>query len=59
MQGVFAVAMTVMASAAQMLVNLGLVHRDRHRGAYWDDWLTWMPSTRAGASSAGTSGTRA
>jgi len=43
MQGVFAVAMTVMAAAAQMLVNLGLVHRDGTVVRYWDDWLTWMP----------------
>ena len=43
MQGVFAVAMTVMAAAAQMLVNLGLVHREGSVVRYWDDWLTWMP----------------
>ncbi len=43
MQGVFAVAMTVMAAAAQMLVNLGLVHRDGTVVRYWDDWLSWMP----------------
>jgi len=43
MQGVFAVAMTVMASAAQMLVNLGLVHREGTVVRYWDEWLTWMP----------------
>jgi len=43
MQGVFAVAMTVMATAAQMLVNLGLVHRDGTVVRYWDDWLSWMP----------------
>jgi DNA modification methylase len=45
MQGlfVFAVAMTVMAAAAQMLVNLGLVHREGTVARYWDDWLSWMP----------------
>jgi DNA modification methylase len=43
MQGVFAVAMAVMAAAAQMLVNLGLVHREGSVVRYWDDWLTWMP----------------
>jgi len=43
MQGVFAVAMTVMAASAQMLVNLGLVHRDGTVVRYWDDWLSWMP----------------
>ena len=43
MQGVFAVAMTVMAASAQILVNLGLVHRDGTVVRYWDDWLSWMP----------------
>ena len=43
MQGVFAAALLVMARAAQMLVNLGLVHRDGTVVRYWDDWLTWMP----------------
>ncbi len=43
MQGVFAAALLVMARAAQMLVNLGLVHRDGTVLRYWDDWLTWMP----------------
>jgi len=43
MQGVFAAAMTVMTTAAQMLVNLGLVHREGTVVRYWDDWLTWMP----------------
>jgi DNA modification methylase len=42
-QGVFAVAMTVMVAAGQMLVNLGLVHREGTVLRYWDDWLTWMP----------------
>jgi len=42
MQGVFAAALLVMARAAQMLVNLGLVHRDGTVVRYWDDWLTWM-----------------
>jgi len=43
MQGVFTVAMTVMAAVAQMLVNLGLVHREGTVVRYWDDWLSWMP----------------
>ena len=43
MQGVFAAAMTVKTTAAQMLVNLGLVHREGTVVRYWDDWLTWMP----------------
>ncbi|MER2552580.1 MAG: DNA modification methylase [Thauera sp.] len=43
MRGVFAAAMTAMAPTGQMLVNLGLVHRDGTVVRYWDDWLTWMP----------------
>ncbi len=36
MQGVFAAAMAAMAPAGQMLVNLGLVHRDGTVVRYWD-----------------------
>ncbi|MCX8017775.1 MAG: site-specific DNA-methyltransferase [Rhodocyclaceae bacterium] len=43
MQGVFAAAMTAMREDGQMLVNLGLVHRDGSVVPYWDDWLQWMP----------------
>lgn len=43
MQGVFAAAMPIMAPSGQMLVNLGLVHRDGSVMTYWDDWLRWMP----------------
>ena len=43
LRGVFAAAMAVMAPAGQMLVNLGLVHRDGTVLRYWDDWLAWMP----------------
>jgi DNA modification methylase len=27
---------------AQVLVNLGLVHRDGEWSAYWDGWIAWM-----------------
>ena len=29
---------------AQVLVNLGLIHRDNEVVAYWDGWLAWMRS---------------
>jgi DNA modification methylase len=31
-----------MADDGQVLVNLGLVHRDNEVIPYWDDWLRWM-----------------
>ncbi|MCL4712801.1 MAG: site-specific DNA-methyltransferase [Pseudorhodoplanes sp.] len=40
MRGVFA-ALPV-ADAAQVLVNLGLVHRDNEWQPYWQAWLDWM-----------------
>ena len=43
MRGVFGAAMSAMAPAGQMLVNLGRVHREGTVVRYWDDWLTWMP----------------
>ena len=42
MQGVFAAAMSFMDRAGQMLVNLGLVHRDYEWQPYWDGWIAWM-----------------
>lgn len=42
MQGVFAAAMSFMDRAGQMLVNLGLVHRDNEWQPYWDGWIAWM-----------------
>ena len=42
MQGVFGAAMPVMAEDGQILVNLGLVHRDGEWLPYWDDWIKWM-----------------
>jgi len=32
----------VMAEDGQVLVNLGLVHRDNEWLPYWQDWLEWM-----------------
>ena len=44
MQGVFGASMTVLHEAAQVLVNLGLVHRENRVVQYWNDWLSWMPA---------------
>ncbi len=43
MKGVF--ANLPLADSAQVLVNLGLVHRDGEVQAYWDEWIGWMQST--------------
>ncbi|MEI4234850.1 site-specific DNA-methyltransferase [Roseovarius sp. D22-M7] len=43
MQGVFAVA--PVTDAAQLLVNLGLVHRDGEWIPYWQGWVEWMRSS--------------
>ncbi len=40
MQGVFTAA--PVAADAQLLVNLGLVHRDCEWQPYWQGWLEWM-----------------
>lgn len=40
MRGVF--AHLPMASEGQVLVNLGLIHRDNEVVPYWDAWLEWM-----------------
>ena len=40
MRGVF--AHLPMADAGQVLVNLGLIHRDNEFIPYWDGWLAWM-----------------
>lgn len=40
MRGVF--APLPMADQAQVLVNLGLIHRDNEFIPYWDAWLGWM-----------------
>lgn len=40
MRGVF--AQLPMAANGQVLVNLGLIHRDNEVIPYWDSWLDWM-----------------
>ena len=40
MRGVFAAA--ILADDAQILVNLGLVHRESEWIPYWDNWIEWM-----------------
>jgi len=40
MRGVF--ANLPMAMDGQVLVNLGLIHRDNEVIPYWDGWLAWM-----------------
>lgn len=40
MRGVF--ANLPMAGDGQVLVNLGLIHRDNEFIPYWDGWLAWM-----------------
>jgi len=40
MQGVFAAA--PVCADAQVLVNLGLIHRDSEWQPYWEGWVEWM-----------------
>jgi len=40
MRGVF--SHLPMAEDGQVLVNLGLIHRENEVIPYWDDWLVWM-----------------
>lgn len=42
MQGVFGAARAALREDAQVLVNLGLVHRDNEWQPYWDGWIEWM-----------------
>jgi DNA modification methylase len=42
MCGVFAHAGQYMEDDGQILVNLGLVHRDGEWVPYWDGWISWM-----------------
>jgi DNA modification methylase len=42
MQGVF--ANLPVTDDGQVLVNLGLVHREGEWVPYWDDWIAWMRS---------------
>jgi DNA modification methylase len=43
MRGVF--SNLPLGDGAQLLVNLGLVHRDGEVQPYWDDWIAWMQAT--------------
>ena len=40
MRGVF--TQLPMTENGQVLVNLGLIHRENEFLSYWDDWLAWM-----------------
>ncbi|MGQ9815175.1 MAG: DNA-methyltransferase [Candidatus Roseilinea sp.] len=42
MQGVFGAATTAMREDGQILVNLGLVHRNNEWQPYWEGWIEWM-----------------
>ncbi len=42
MRGAFGHLGDVMAEDGQVLVNLGLVHRDNEWQPYWQAWLDWM-----------------
>jgi DNA modification methylase len=42
MQGVFAHLGAALRSDAQVLVNLGLIHREGEWQPYWQGWLDWM-----------------
>lgn len=42
MRGVFGAAIQAMRADGQMLVNLGLVHRDNEWHPYWDGWIEWL-----------------
>jgi DNA modification methylase len=42
MQGVFRTASRAVAPDGQILVNLGLIHREGEWQPYWSAWLDWM-----------------
>ncbi len=42
MRGVFSAVDAALHPEAQVLVNLGLIHRGNEVLPYWDGWLTWM-----------------
>lgn len=42
MQGVFGTLNDVMIDDGQVLVNLGLIHKDGEWWPYWDGWVEWM-----------------
>ena len=43
MKGVF--SNLPLGDGAQLLVNLGLVHREGEVQPYWDEWIAWMQAT--------------
>jgi DNA modification methylase len=42
MRGVFGRLSDVMAADGQVMVNLGMIHRDSEWQPYWQGWLGWM-----------------
>ena len=42
MRGVFGRLDEVMAQDGQVLINLGMIHRDNEWQPYWNGWLDWM-----------------
>jgi len=42
LRGVFQHAGDALAADGQILVNLGLTHRDNEWHPYWQDWIEWM-----------------
>lgn len=42
MQGVFGCVAGAMADDGQVIVNLGLIHRDGEWLPYWNGWIEWM-----------------
>ncbi|CAK0764701.1 Methyltransferase [uncultured Gammaproteobacteria bacterium] len=44
MEGVFRNLSLAMANDGQVLVNLGLIHRDGEWQPYWEGWIEWMRS---------------
>jgi hypothetical protein len=42
MQGVFTAAFRALREDGQILVNLGLVHRNGEWQPYWEAWIAWM-----------------
>jgi DNA modification methylase len=42
MRGVFGQLDAIMTADGQVVVNLGLVHRDNEWVPYWSSWLEWM-----------------
>jgi DNA modification methylase len=42
MRGVYGNLVELMAPSGQILVNLGLIHRNNEWMPYWDGWIEWM-----------------